>query len=150
MKGFLRRLRGIVGTGLTWAFGWTVINTGLILLSGLPLRFVGAVALSNLFQGFLAGGTFAVILSIAERRRSLEDLSLKRTALWGGIGGILLRLAAIPLILPVGIPLPNIFIPLVIDGLTGAGLASGSVALARRADGNLIESDGRRPALEGD
>ena len=150
MKRFLRRLRGIIGTGLTWAVGWTVINTGLVLLAGLPLRFFGAIALSNLVSGFLAGGTFAVILSIAERRRSLEDLSLKRAAQWGGIGGIFLRLAALPLILPVGLPLPSILMPLVIDSLTGAGLASGSVALARRAEGSLIGSHDDLPALEGD
>lgn len=151
MNRFLRRLRGIVGTGLTWAIGWAGVNLGIALLSGLPLSFLGTVAISSLFQGFAAGGVFAVILSIAERRHTLEDLSLKRTALWGGIGGVLLRLAALPLILPLGIPAPSILMPLVIDGLTGAGFASGSVALARRAETKGIAGkDGALRAIEGD
>ena len=86
VKRFLRRLRGIIGTGLTWAVGWAVVNLGIALLSGLPLRFIGLGAISSLAQGFVAGGAFAVILSIAERRHTLEDLSLERTALWGGRG----------------------------------------------------------------
>ena len=151
MKGFLRRLRGILRTGLTWAIGWAGVTLGIALLSGVPLRFLAVGAISSLAQGFLAGGIFAVILSIAERRHTLEDLSLKRTALWGGVGGVLLRLAALPLILPLGIPLPSILMPIVFDGLTGAGFASGSVALARRAETRLIEGqDGTLPAIEGD
>ena len=150
MKGFLRRLRGIIGTGLTWAIGWPIVNLGFGILIGLPPRFLGPIAISSLFSGFLAGATFAVILSIVERRHTLEDLSLKRTALWGGIGGILLRAAVLPFVLPLGVPAYSLLLPFVVDGLTGAGFASGSVALARRADKNLIEGDEPLPALEGE
>ncbi|MGD2124017.1 MAG: hypothetical protein PVJ76_19865, partial [Gemmatimonadota bacterium] len=66
MGGFLRCLRGVLGTGLTWAFGWTAVNLGFGLFTGLTLRFFVPVAVSSLVQGFLAGGAFAVILSIAE------------------------------------------------------------------------------------
>jgi hypothetical protein len=37
MKGFIKRLRGIVGTGLTWAVGWAAVNLGVCLIVGLPL-----------------------------------------------------------------------------------------------------------------
>jgi hypothetical protein len=150
MKGFLRRLRGILGTGLTWAVGWPIVNLAFGLLVGLPPRFLGPIAISSLFSGFLAGGTFAVILSIVERRHTLEDLSLKRTAVWGGIGGTLLRAAVLPFVLPLGLPVSSLLLPFVVDGLTGAGFASGSVALAKRADRKLIEGDEPLPALEGE
>jgi hypothetical protein len=150
MKGFLRRLRGIIGTGLTWAVGWPIVNVAFCLLIGLPPRFLGPAVLTGLSSGFLAGSVFAVILSVVERRRTLEGLSLKRTALWGGIGGIFLRLAFLPLMNPLGLPLSSILVPLVMDGLTGAGFASGSVALARRANTKLIQGDEPLPALEGE
>ena len=137
----LRRIRGVVGTGLTWAIGWPIVNLGFGLLIGLPPHFLGPIAISSLFSGFLAGATFAVILSVLERRHTLEDLSLKRTALWGGIGGTLLRAAVLPFVQPFGLPVSSLLLPFVVDGLTGAGFASGSVALARRGDGRLIEGE---------
>ena len=87
MKAFLKRLRGIIGTGLTWALGWA----GLFGVAG---AIFGAYSIPRLafiggFMGLIVGGAFAVILSITERRHSLEDLSLWRTALWGGLGGFL-------------------------------------------------------------
>jgi hypothetical protein len=150
MKRIWRRIRGIVGTGLTWAVGWAGITLGIgLMVVGIPFRFFGPIALSGLFQGFFAGAGFAVILSIAERRRTLEDLSLKRVGLWGALGGILLRLPTLPLVLPLGIPIPSILVPIAIDGLMGAVFASGSVALAKRADTELI-GEKPRPNLIGE
>ena len=140
MKGFLRRLRGIIGTGLTWAAGWAGISVVLSLIGGAPLRFLGLVALSGSIQGFIAGGAFAVILSVAERHHTLADLSLRRVALWGGIGGSLLYLLLLPVLLSSGIPLlGGMLVPLVTNALVGAGFASGSVAVARWGDERLIE-----------
>jgi len=152
---FLRRLRGIIGTGLTWAVGWAGVKVGLLgvytLLFGFPLRFFGPVALSGLIQGFIAGGAFAVVLSIAERRHTLEELSAPRVALWGGIGAVLVFLPTLPMMFSHGAPLFAILGSLAVDGLVGAGLATGSVALARRADTKLIEGeDDSVLILEGD
>ena len=139
MKKFLRRLRGIIGTGLTWAVGWAGVTVALNLLGGVPLQYLGLIAVSGLVRGFIAGGAFAVILSIAERRHTLEDLSLRRVALWGGIGGSLLLLSSMPIMVSMGVPVFSMLGGVVTSALVGAGFASGSVALARRADAKLIE-----------
>lgn len=152
-KGILRRLRGIVGTGLIWAVGWAGINLGLgvaVILMGTPLGNLSPIVLAGIIQGFFAGSAFAVILSITERRHALDELSLQRVALWGGIGGMILLLPAIPFLVPIGSPMNTILVPLVIDGLIGAGFASGSVALARRGDKELTEGEDPALMLEGD
>ena len=98
--------------------------------------------------GFLAGASFAVILSVAERHHSLEDLSLRRVALWGAGGGLVLSL--IPL--AAGIPMAYLLGPLVINAGIGAGMATGSVILARRAESRSLMDpvDGPMLSLEGE
>ena len=141
MKGLLRRLRGIIGTGLTWAVGWAGL-WGAVLLVGAGLgRFqwldFGSFVTAELgvaVIGFIAGSGFGVLLSILERHKKLENLSFRRIALWGGIGG--LALAAI-----FGLGLPNLALTIVLT-LAGIGSAAGSVALAKRAsDTKLIEGE---------
>jgi hypothetical protein len=145
MKGLLRKLRGIVGTGLTWAVGWGALFGGMFAILGSPLGAVLEATMGGAFLGAFAGGSFAVILSIAEGRRTLRELSLRRVAIWGGIGGMALILAVSPLtlarIIAAGLPLSTmltLLIPLGISGILGASFASGSVALARRADSDAI------------
>lgn len=148
MKHLLRRLRGIIKTGLTWAVGW---GAGLGLLqivvslgAGYPLTLLGSIV-GGAMSGFIAGASFATILSITERHRTLEELSLKRVALWGSLGGAGLFLLVVPRMLGAGMPLGMLmsayFGPTLIAGLLGAGSAAGSVALARREGDPLIEGD---------
>jgi hypothetical protein len=99
------------------------------------------LSVTAFIQGFVAGGAFATILSIAERRHTLQELSLKRVGVWGGIGGMIIVLPAIPYMLSYGLPLSRVFLPLIINGLIGAGFASGSVALARKGDTKLLKGD---------
>ena len=148
IKKLFRKLRGIVGTGLTWAVGWAGVTLALNVLTGIPFHFVGQVALSGLVRGFIAGGAFATILSIAERRHTLQDLSLRRVALWGGIGGSVLFFMALPVLMRIGVPMGTLLGPLVINTVLGAGFASGSVALARRADTKLLGDDSYAGFLE--
>ncbi len=103
--------------------------------------------------GFTAGISFAVILSIAERRKTLDQLSLRRVALWGGIGGMALMLFAMALKIGAGESqfgqVLTFYLPvLVFNGLIGAGFASVSVALARQAEAKLTEGDDSRLMLE--
>ena len=146
MTGLLRRIRGIIKTGLTWAVGW---GAGLGLLqivvsigAGYPLTLLGSIV-GGAMSGFIAGASFATILSITERHRTLDQLSLKRVALWGSIGGAGLFLLVVPQMLSAGMPLGMLITaylgPTLIAGLLGAGSAAGSVALARRGDESLIE-----------
>lgn len=130
MKGLLRRVRGIIGTGLTWAMAWIGLGAGIGALAGFQFSMILRIALSNSVGGFLAGATFAVILSVAERKNTLEGLSLRRVAIWGATGGVLLSL--IPL--AYGFPIAYLLGPLVINGGIGAGMAAGSVFVAKRAE----------------
>ena len=94
MRGFLRRIRGLIGTGLTWAVGWAVlwgvpvlIAAGFGALEGLTagMFLIGALFVAGC--GFIAGSAFGMILSVFERKKRLEELSLKRIALMGGLVG---------------------------------------------------------------
>jgi len=148
VRNFLRRLRGIIGTGLTWAVGWAVLwSVPVFILSrfgvfeGFYLEVFLRAALAVAGGGFIAGSAFGVLLSAFERRKKLEDLSLKRISLLGGIGG--LALAAI-----FGITL---WAPILVLTVLGVGFASGTVALAKRADTKLIEGEEESvPSLQED
>jgi hypothetical protein len=114
---------------------------------------LAVAAVAGMVYGSVAGVSFAVILSLTEHRRSLDQLSLKRVGIWGGIGGATMALLATPAIIGAGIPLylltASYLVPLGITALLGAGFAAGSVALAQQADTKLIEgSDEPLPALE--
>jgi hypothetical protein len=146
MKGFLRRLRGIIGMGLTWGAGLGVVGSAIGLLGFLTGDgFVTALALTGAFVGFVAGSSFGTILSLTEGGRGLADLSLKRVALWGGLGGALVACAT-NLIGGGGL----VWDFVVTLTVLGAGLSSGSVAMAKRAHRKeLSMGEDELPALEG-
>jgi hypothetical protein len=158
MKKWLRRIRGAIGTGLTWAVGWALaglsIGVASILLPGLPWHFyfdvfdapVPALAV----PGFVGGLVFSVVLGIVGRRRRFDELSLPRFAAWGAVGGLLL--SAIPATM-VGLGLATIGrdglgvwqLTAVISGpltLLSAASAAGSLLLARRAEKTRTSLDG--------
>jgi hypothetical protein len=96
----MRRIRGAIGMGLTWAIGWAIagllIGVGSILLPGLPwgafLEVFDAPLPALAVPGFFAGVFFSTVLGVAGRRRSFDELSLPRVAAWGAVGGLLLTL----------------------------------------------------------
>lgn len=145
MKKLLRKLRGILGTGITWALGWGALFGVMGVVVGAPLGAAVNAVFGGGFLGACAGVSFAAILSIAERRRTLEELSLRRVAIWGGLGGMALLLAASPFavfrLLSLGAPLGaylSFLVPMGISGLLGTAFATGSVYLARREDRKLL------------
>ena len=100
MNKWLRRIRGAVGTGLTWAAGWAIagvlIGLASILLPGLPwdsfFEIFDAPLPALAVPGFVGGALFSIVLGIAGRRRRFDELSLPRFAAWGAVGGLLLTL----------------------------------------------------------
>lgn len=129
MVAFLRRCRGALGVGVTWGAVWAAIFAALALVIGFvdpdqidagegPIAVAGVGAVF----GFVSGAAFAVLLSLAEGRKTIRDLSLGRAALWGALGT-----AAFPLLTPVGNEVLFIVCPV------GAALAAASVAVAKRA-----------------
>lgn len=129
MTDFVRRLRGALGIGLTWSVLWGAIGLVLSLIIGFarpndidPGEGPGKAAAVFGLLGFLAGLGFAGLLSLAERRRTIHELSLGRVALWGLLGA-----AALPLLMGADSSMG------LITGPLGAIFATASVATARRS-----------------
>ncbi len=147
MKKWLKRIRGVFRTGLTWAAVWSVggtiirIVTLVIIgdtLRGPDYRLVSAlITLPVVFgvMGFVGGVVFSLVLGIAEGRRTFDEMSLPRFAAWGAVGGLLLSI-----FLYYFFKLPPILTGILT--LSGAGSAAGSLALARRADDRELLEDG--------
>jgi len=77
-----------VATGLLWAPAWAAIFTLLIGITSFfipirgdagPIRMIAIIG----WVGLVSGALFGVVLSCAESRKSVGDLSLGRAALWG-------------------------------------------------------------------
>ncbi len=88
MKNWLRRVRGAIGTGLTWAVAWGAL--GFIPRWGLGIE--GDLPFGILFAGlgFFSGLTFSVLLVLTEGRRRFDQMSLRRFAALGAAGGLVL------------------------------------------------------------
>ena len=129
MKKWLKRIRGAVGMGLTWAAAWAAVG-GLAVVFGLgpeggaTFAFSLGYAFGLGVAGFIGGAAFSVVLGIAEGRRRFDEMSLPRFATWGAVGGLLFGV----------LWWPGTLVRLGIATLLGAGCAAGSLALARRAD----------------
>ena len=140
----LRRIRGAIGMGITWA-------AALFVVGSLPRWVFGVntdVPIPLVFGvfGFLAGVTFSALLMLTEGRRSFDQMSIRRFAGWGAITGLLLSaLWANVVSLPWGeaLAIAPVF------ALACAACASGSLAMARRAvrrelpgsRGNTVETE---------
>jgi hypothetical protein len=130
MGKWLRRIRGAVGMGLTWAVTWFG--------SALVWRFVVGfppgddVPFPIIFGvlGFLAGATFSGVLSAVEGRRRFDEMSVPRFAALGAVSGLLFS-AILGSVLGLGAEL-LVLGPVVT--LAGAASAAGTLALAKKAE----------------
>jgi hypothetical protein len=137
MKKWSRRIRGAIGMGLTWAVAWggagALVTLGFLLVTGsrpdAPFPFMLGAA------GFVAGVIFSGVLGLVEGRRRFDQLSLARFAAWGAVGGFLLSAAFVLAVSLSGDPafLWNLLVLGPVFAVAAAGSASGSLALARRA-----------------
>lgn len=129
MDTLLRKLRGMLGVGLTWAVGWAMIMFIMATVIGIvdpdqldageePWRLAGMVGT----VGLISGSVFALIFSSAERRKAIRELSVLRAAVWGALGG-----AVLPLLTTMNDSVLFNTVPL------GAIFAASTVAIARRA-----------------
>lgn len=162
MPPWLRRLRGMIGTGLTWAVAWALFGLGVgvasVLLPWLPWAPIFEVFDAPLpalaVPGFVAGMLFSLVLGAAARARQLRELSVRQFAIWGALGGLLLSLIPATLsmlglatIAPSALGLWGLTavvgVPFV---LLSAASAAGSLVLARRAeDRGLLAARVGRP-----
>ena len=128
MTDLVRRLRGALGIGVTWGVLWAAIGLVLGSIVGVvrPDQIdagegPGRIAAVLGFAGFLSGLGFAGLFSLAERPRTIHEVSLGRVALWGLLGA-----APIPMLTGAD---PSVGL---ITGSLGALFATASVATARR------------------
>jgi hypothetical protein len=139
VKKWLRRIRGAVGMGLTWAAAW--FGAGMIMLLGF-LLVTGSTGADVPYPlgfgafGFVAGVTFSGVLGLVEGRRRFDQMSLPRFAGWGAVGGFLLSAV---FVLAVALAeditfLSNLVVLGPIFATAGAACAAGSLALARMAE----------------
>lgn len=103
---WMRRIRGALGMGLTWALGWAIGGV-LIAASSLVLTFLPWHYYFDIFDapapamgipGFVAGVLFSIVVGIAGRRRKFHEISLPQIAVWGALGGLLLSLVPVTMV----------------------------------------------------
>lgn len=146
MTGWMRRIRGALGMGVTWAFAWAAggILIGLASLI-FPLdwffRVFDAPLPALAIPGFFAGAFFSIVLGIAGRNKRFSELSMPRFVAWGALGGVMLTLFP-PLLVAIGLATPaadgRLWTGLAIVAapfiLLSAGCAAATLAIARRAE----------------
>lgn len=141
MSEWLRRLRGMLGVGATWGVAWAGIGAAVGLVLGLVNPFPFALsdmvtwwAVGMGLYGLTSGMGFAAVLSLTEGRHTLDELSLKRVALWGVVGS-----AAVPLLFAAlgafgaGTSAVDVVEAMLLTSALGGMFAPASVAAARRA-----------------
>lgn len=150
MRKWLRRVRGAVVMGLTWALVWAPVAV----LVGLVVDPDGSMdemwVAIGAYPGFLGGVVFATVLGIAGRHRRFDDLSLPRFAGWGAVAGMLA--GTVPFFLGSSNVRPIWLLPVVVIGsmtVLSAASAAGSLALARRAERQALPGAGGTGARMG-
>ncbi len=165
---WLKRIRGAIGTGVTWAVAWAIAGV-MIGVSSILLPFLPWDAFFEVFDaplpalavpGFFGGVFFSIVLGIAGRRHRFSELSVPRFAAWGALGGLLLiafpfALVAVGLASTEGSStsawqaIAVLGAPLI---LLSAVSAAGSLVLARRAEKRelLLAREGMASAALGE
>lgn len=143
MNKWVRRIRGAIGMGLTWAAAWFGAGMALLLVVGPDAADVPFPLFFGLL-GFLAGATFSGILGLFAGRRRFDQMSLLRFAGWGALGGVLLS-GLVALAAGSG---GELLVLGPVFAVAGAVSAAGTLALARRVEGRELPDAGREPASE--
>ena len=148
MKSWLRRIRGAVGMGLTWAVPAWLVGVGIEVIHNVWPNPVGSLVdiwpAALAYPAFLGGLAFSAVLGVAGRRRRFDELSFPRFAAWGAAGGLLVSLfPAVVGVVGVGTwSVPPWQITAALAGpfaFGGAVAASASLALARKAEARALQ-----------
>ena len=120
MKKWLSGGRGTVAMILTWTVGWGLGFGGLMELYDPDGRIGDVWPTALAIPGFIGGIVFSALLWLAESRRSFDEISLARFAIWGAVTGLVLGVLTIPA--KVGDVSPGA------AGMIGIGIVLGTVA----------------------
>jgi hypothetical protein len=130
---WLRRIRGAIGMGFTWAAAWSALGFVPRWIFGIDSDLPFPFLFGGL--GLIAGVTFSWLLVLAEGRRRFDQLSLPRFAGLGALGGLLI---SAPFVRGASLAWSEILAVSITFALASAGSAAGSLALARRAVGREL------------
>ena len=157
MRPILRKLRGALGTAVTWAVVWALGGFAFATLLyvrvdgvgyGPFLDFAGGAALTLGLWGLASGALFSGALATIHRRRSLGELKTARVGLLGGFAGFL---GTFVIGITLGVSslgeVGLMATAALVWGAVGMATAVGTVWLAQRG-ATEIESSGPRPAIE--
>jgi hypothetical protein len=147
----VRRLRGLVGSAVTWALGYTPFALAIAAVQGsfvgTPLRLVVGAAVSWAVYGALCGVVFGTLTMVAEGGRRVDQVSVWRAGLWGMISaGLLPSLSIVAAVVTGRLPLiPAAMTSVIPYLLMGAGFgcaySAGIMQLARRGAPALGETE---------
>lgn len=139
----MRRIRGAIGIGLTWAAAWFAAGMVLLFVVGFGAADVPFPLFFGLL-GFLTGIVFSGILGAAAGRRRFDQMSMPRVSGWGAAGGLVLSGILIATADTGGAAL--VLLP--VFGAAGAISAGGTLALARRGERRETLESNEKRALE--
>jgi hypothetical protein len=153
MSRWLKRIRGMIGTGLAFAVGGPIIvaaiGTGFWLFGEAPLASVVFVAARSAPVSFVIGVVFSGLLALIARGRGFENLSLKLfSALGGSVGAaafIAMGLNGAFNVWSPGVAVVNFALLTSI----GAGAAAATLWIARRARATIERDDPPLSLTEG-
>ena len=142
MTRFLRRLRGLLGVGITWGTLWAAIGAGVGVVVGLvfPDAWDGANpivewAIGMGLYGLVSGLGFGLFLSLRDGRKTILELSMRRAVLWGVLGAV-----AVPLLFgalgtfETGTTVADVLGAVLVTGTLGGIFAPASIGMAKRAE----------------
>lgn len=144
MSGWKRKLRGIIGTGVTWAFGWGALGG----LAHLVARLAGAPGFFDISlagdllvptaMGFLGGTFFSIGFALTEGRRTLAEIKVSRGALWGSLAGLVGPVVVAIVGASAGAAQLASLLPLLLGLGVFGGIAGGTMTAVARAEGRRL------------
>lgn len=155
----LRLLRGTIGTAITWAVVWAVAGTALRLAQGAVIDFLGLgtslflrfTLFGGLFyaiSGALAGGLFAMLMAVGERRRTFSELSTRRVVAWGTLAGLSYPVLwfTVRTVMLGSTSIGGLLFSFIVPAALGAASAWTMFSLARRTPPDPLMLDTTRPS----
>jgi len=152
MKDWIRRLRGAIGMGLSWAVAWAPLGAllGAGLYMFLPNLPPGASLLHGMWLngvtfgilGFFGGSIFSGVLRLTEATSRFDQLSIPRFAMWGALGGVTLGTAGAALGLWGGVAAGLGPVMVGVAAVLGSTSAAGTLAIARAGDDAQLLTEG--------
>ena len=162
MRSIMRKLRGALGTALTWAVAWAVggLAVATLLYMTTDVAVLGpfwelapGYALRYGLWGLVGGALFSGALATVHGRRTLGELRPAWASLWGGLAGLLIGAGVVGALFATGtiqnfsLELDGVALALSVFGGIGAATAVGTIMLAQKGT-KEIESSDPQPAIE--